>query len=96
MSTISDTPAARIVAELGELITAGEYSLPNSVRSAPVDVVMTAASHLARNWGEYGYSLALEGGSFGWSLFRGHHSDGSNFWFVVDRYCNVADIRQEG
>jgi hypothetical protein len=90
--TPSQTPAEKVAVELGALITAGEYSLPNNVWSAPVDVMLTAAHHVARNWGEYGYSLALEDGSFGWSLFRGHHSDGSNFWFVVDRYCNVADL----
>jgi hypothetical protein len=86
------TSAQRIAAELVELVKAGEYTLPSNVRSAPVDVVMTAAHHVSREWGEYGYSLAIEDGSFGWHLFRGHHSDGSDFWFVVDRYCNIADL----
>jgi hypothetical protein len=92
MSAIDLTPAQRIAAEITKAVKLDEYTLPANIRSAPVDVVMTAAHHVSRNWGEYGYTLAIESGSFGWSLFRGHHSDGSDFWFVVDRYCNVADI----
>jgi hypothetical protein len=92
MSATDLTPAQQVAAQITEQVKAGEYRLPANLRSAPVDVVMTAAHHLSRNWGEYGYTLAIEGGSFGWHLFRGHHSDGSDFWFVVDRYCNVADI----
>lgn len=66
--------------------------VPENGRTAPLDRVITAAAYIARNWGEYGYGLSIEQTTTSWTLFRGHHYDGSNFWFVVDRDCNVADV----
>lgn len=87
--TTEQTPAQRIAAELSA------EDCRSMQRSVSPDVLMTAAAYVSHNWGGYGYSVALEAGGFGWGLFRGHHSDGSDFWFVVDRYCNVADVAVE-
>ncbi len=52
-----------------------------------------AASHLSRNWGEYGYRLGIvRGGSP--AIFGCRAGDGSEFYFLVDRYGNVEDIPQ--
>lgn len=52
----------------------------------------SAASHLSRNWGDYGYRIGLEHGVAGGGLFLCSASDGSEFRFYVDRYGNVVDI----
>jgi hypothetical protein len=82
------TPAQQIAAQLN----AKDLVRRTSAYTIDVEVMAMAAAHIRHGWGHYGYSLAVESAGFGWTLFRGHHSDGSDFYFVVDRYCNVADL----
>jgi hypothetical protein len=85
------TAAQQIAAQ----ISAKDLASRTAAYTVGVDQIAMAAAHVRHHWGEYGYSLAVESAGFGWTLFRGHHSDGSDFWFVVDRYCNVADLPRE-
>jgi hypothetical protein len=91
MRTDDLTPADRVAAQL----SAKDLAQRTSAYTVDVDVIAMAAAHIRSQWGHYGYSLAVESAGFGWTLFRGHHSDGSDFWFVIDRWCNVADLPRD-
>jgi hypothetical protein len=63
----------------------------------PVDAVREAAGHLAREWGDVGYSIGggeflgvlTEKGCFTYAFECGY-SDGSRWFIVADRYGNCA------
>lgn len=91
---VNMTPAAIIARAVRE--TYGSYlesdyaNEPNSF--VALEAMSAAASYVRREWGDYGYSLGIVCGQSGAGLFCARHSDGSRFWFVADRYGNVADI----
>jgi hypothetical protein len=87
---ITLTPAQKVA----EQLVAKDLVERTSAYTVDVDVMAMAAAHIREGWGHYGYSFAVESAGFGWTLFRGHSSDGSDFYFVIDRYCNVADLAQ--
>jgi len=56
------------------------------------DQMSAAAGYLARQWGEYGYTIeGIESPSTRVSLFRIRHSDGSRFTIATDRWGNCRD-----
>jgi hypothetical protein len=93
VNTLEPTPAER----MADHISKAGLPNPNSGwNTVDIDVMSTAAAHVRNGWGEDGYSIAVACGDWNWTLFRGVcRIDGGDFWFVVDRYCNVADIPQE-
>lgn len=57
---------------------------------ASMDAAFSALSYLSREWGDYGYSVALSGDGSGGAVLNVTHSDGSEFDIRTDRYGNVA------
>jgi hypothetical protein len=62
---------------------------------APVDVTVTAASRIGREWGEYGYTVRCIGPIAGGYGFIGRARDGGEFVILVDHYCNTLPIPDE-
>lgn len=60
----------------------------------PVDAVQSAANHLAREWGDVGYSIGAgewtSWGNGGVYTFECGHSDGSRWFIAADRWGNCA------
>jgi hypothetical protein len=66
---------------------------PVNARFVPVDVMLAAAGHVAREWGADGYSVAcIAASTFGGAVFQGRAGDGSTFAFQLDRWGNVLPM----
>jgi hypothetical protein len=58
------------------------------------DQLASAASFIAREWGDYGYRIeGIESPTHAVSLFHVACSDGSRFIVAADRYGNCHDIQ---
>lgn len=57
--------------------------------TATVDAVYAVVGYLAREWGEHGYRLSVEGSRSGGAIAHVVHSDGSRFVILADRWGNV-------
>lgn len=62
------------------------------VQMVSAEAMSAAASHLSRNWGDYGYRLGVELAGYGPAVFLARASDGSEFRFLVHRYGVVEDL----
>jgi hypothetical protein len=68
------------------------HTYTSSAITAPVDAVFGAAGHLARNWGDHGYSIGVDSYVHpGLYVFVARHTDGSEWFIATDRYGNVGD-----
>jgi hypothetical protein len=57
------------------------------------DQMSSAAGHLVRNWGDYGYRFeGIETCTYAVSVFRVVCSDGGRFAIVADKWGNVAHL----
>ena len=56
------------------------------------EAVAAAASHILREYGHAGYTMALEAGGFGAVVFRARASDGGEFRVWADRYGNARTL----
>ncbi len=56
------------------------------------EAVAAAARYITREYGETGYTMALEAGGFGAVVFRGRSSDGGEFRVWADRYGNARTL----
>jgi hypothetical protein len=53
----------------------------------------SAAGHLVRNWGDYGYRFeGIETCTFAVSVFRVCRSDGGRFSIVADKWGNTRHL----
>lgn len=61
---------------------------------ATCTMVHAAASHLAKEWGDYGYRITniLTSGYGAAAIVICSASDGSRFGFVVDKWGNAYDL----
>jgi len=58
-----------------------------------LEAIRSAAGHVAREWGEYGYRVerAEQGPTRGAATLHIVHSDGSRFSVTADAYGNILD-----
>jgi hypothetical protein len=56
------------------------------------EALASAARHVQREYGETGYSVAVEAGGFGAVVLRARASDGSEFRVWADRYGNARTL----
>ncbi len=61
--------------------------------SVTADQMSSAAGHLARNWGDYGYRFeGIETRTRAVTVFRVCASDGGRFAIVADKWGNCRDL----
>lgn len=56
------------------------------------EAVGAAASHILREYGCTGYTMAVEAGGFGAVVFRARAGDGGEFRVWADRYGNARTL----
>ena len=59
--------------------------------NASVDAARTVLGHLAREWGEYGYGVRVEGDGMLGAIAHVRHNDGSEFTIHADRWGNLLE-----
>ncbi len=78
-----ETHAARIAASVDVSTLRDSYEL------VTCDCMGAAAGYVSREYGDYGYRLGIVRAGSAGGIFTVHHSDGSQFYIVSDRYGNV-------
>jgi hypothetical protein len=65
--------------------------------SVTADQMASAAGHLTRNWGDYGYRFeGIETRTHAVSVFRVACSDGGRFSIVADKRVNCSHLDTHG